>query len=75
MRVNRLLPILLLIAAAAPPFARRVSASIAGVVSDTSGARVPAAAIIVEELGNWSDPEHGDYDADVISARVARGRV
>ena len=50
MLVNRLLPILLLIAAAAPSLRAQVSASIAGVVSDTSGARVPAAAIIVKNL-------------------------
>src|SRR5580765_1477275 len=50
MRVNRLLPILLLIAAAAPSLRAQVSASIAGVVSDTSGARVPAAAITVKNV-------------------------
>ena len=50
MLVNRLLPILLLIAAAAPSLRAQVSASIAGVVTDRSGARVPAAAIIVKNL-------------------------
>lgn len=50
MRANRLLPILLAIAAAAPSLRAQVSASIAGVITDTSGARVPAAAIIVKNL-------------------------
>ncbi len=50
MRANRLLLILLVLAAAAPSLRAQVSASVAGVITDTSGARVPAAAIIVKNL-------------------------
>jgi hypothetical protein len=50
MRANRLFPILLVLATTAPSLGAQVSASIAGVITDTSGARVPAAAIIVKNL-------------------------
>ena len=50
MRANRLFLIFLVIAAAVPSLCAQVSASIAGVVSDASGARVPAAAITVKNV-------------------------
>ncbi len=50
MRANRLLPILLVVAATAPSLRAQVSASIAGVISDTSGARVPEANVTMRNL-------------------------
>src|SRR5579859_2779648 len=50
MRANRLFPILLVLAAAVPALRAQVSASIAGVISDTSGARVPAATVAIRNL-------------------------
>ena len=50
MRVNKLFPILLALAAAVPYVRAQVPASIAGVISDTSGARVPAATVTIRNL-------------------------
>src|SRR5579859_767561 len=50
MRANRLFPILLVLAAAVPTLHAQVSATIAGVISDTSGARVPAATVSIRNL-------------------------
>ena len=50
MRVNKLFAILLALAAAVPYVRAQVPASIAGVISDTSGARVPAATVTIRNL-------------------------
>ena len=50
MRANQLFLIFLVIAAAVPSLCAQVSASIAGMISDASGARVPAAAITVKNV-------------------------
>ncbi|MHB8610439.1 MAG: TonB-dependent receptor [Candidatus Acidiferrales bacterium] len=50
MRAEKRLRFLLLFCAAAPCLHAQVSASLAGVITDTSGARIPAAAITVKNV-------------------------
>ncbi|HXJ04827.1 MAG TPA: carboxypeptidase regulatory-like domain-containing protein [Candidatus Acidoferrum sp.] len=50
MRANKLSLILLVLAASVPSLRAQVSASIAGVISDSSGARVPAATVATKNL-------------------------
>jgi hypothetical protein len=50
MRTNKLCTLLFLLLSAAPRLHAQVSASLAGVISDTSGARVPSAAITVKNV-------------------------
>jgi hypothetical protein len=50
MRPNKVLALLLILLSSAPRLHAQVSASITGVITDTSGARVPAAAISVKNV-------------------------
>lgn len=50
MRPNKVLALLLILLSGAPRLHAQVSASITGVITDTSGARVPAAAISVKNV-------------------------
>jgi hypothetical protein len=50
MRTNKLLSLLFFVLAAAPGLHAQVSASITGVITDTSGARVPSAMITVKNV-------------------------
>jgi hypothetical protein len=50
MRTNKLCTLLFLLLAGVPRLHAQVSASLAGVISDTSGARVPSAAITVKNV-------------------------